>query len=566
MESLNMLTTKRPVWIVLLGTGCGWTHAETAAPVLQSAAFLQQRDAVRSLDELRAKAAANSEALCKAADEADRKLADATDLSAGALRDSARVAAAAQKACADAHRALEESGLALRQARDRLRMLALGAEPPTHAAPSTDQKLLIEKAASAQDRVAELRKLAEAAFGLTDAASQAALEQQAKDAALGAESARLARQAIRSGIETRRETSAAQMAANRLVLAALDIARCASSDSQCTDALREQAPARAAAALASLDASEVKAKAASVAMKAAVWGVSAETSNAEARERYIRFQTLLDGNQNAKDLFGKDAFGLTATQDGSTVSFRWTWGTSGVGTRGANTLVLSTPTNKDGDTRVADGLAGATTLNLGRRLTSFTQRNPAQDTYLFREIQPLLRVGYQEMASRDPQSFDPRVQRVYPWAMGLHIAAAPFDEQGASLHVLKLERQRGFNAADVTVRCPVNTDPNARTVECRSGSFAEPTRAYRTLFSYAYRWKWGKFNATPTLNWSRENGETTTEFNLPVYLVGASLDPKDGLSGGVSLGWVKGSSPRFGLFIGGPLTSLFTRDWGTLSD
>lgn len=529
------------------------------------AAFEQERAAVQSLDRQLTKALKESDLQCVEADAADRRLAESTDLSPASLQGLATAARSARRACDDAEQLRDDTRLALRRSRDRLRALALGTAPTGTTVATTDPAELIKKASSAQKRVAELKEKADAAFGTTDASSKAALEQSGKDKEQGAASARLAELAIRRGVETRKETSAAQGAANRLVQESLTIARCAADTATCTP--EEQAAAtRAAAALARFDKSAASAETANKAMKKAAWGIEADTKDEQARERYIQFQSLLDGNQNAKDLFGKDAFGLTASKDGSSVAFRWTFGESGITNRGANSLVLSTPTSKDGATRVADGLASSTTLAFGRSITSLDQRKADATTQLFREVQPMMRVGYQELTSRDPQSFDKQVQRVYPWALGLHVAIAPFNENGASLHVLRLERQRKFVAGDETVRCPVNTDPATKSIECKSGVFAAPTRSYGTYFSYSYRWKWDKWYATPTFSHIKESGDSTDEFYMPIYLVGASLEAKDGLSGGVSLGRASGSGWKFGLFISAPLKSIFERDWGTLRD
>ncbi len=526
--------------------------------------FEQQRDTIKRLNQILSSADVSTKAQCEAAETANKKLFGTTDTSAATLKILANEAEIAQQACDKAEETRNAATLELRKGHDRLRQIVLGMPNDSVRTQTPDASALLKAGEEAQGRVNDIRAKADAAFGVTDATSRAALGQAGKDKEKGGISAPLAKAAIEQGRVVRQQARESQFAANRLVAEGLTIARCAKEGAVC-DANDSAAAVRAKAALDRLNTAVSKAEDADKAMKAASYSIAADTLDDQLRSRYVRFRTLLDGNQDAKDLFGKDAYGLTAGKDGANVAFRWSFGGSGFSRRGLTTLVLATPASKDGDTRVADGLANASTLTVGRTLLRFSEGKKAGD-WFYSELGISLRAGYQEKTFRLDDSVDEVVRRVHPWAIGAQFAFAPFTDDSASLHILSVERQRKFNDGAEETRCPIPANPMGQLVKCVNGVFGEPKRAHRWLASYSYRWKVGTFAATPKFSVASEGGKRTKEFEMPIYLVGASLEPKDGLAGGFSLGWVSGSGARFGLFIGGPLTSLYKRDWGGLPD
>lgn len=130
---------------------------------------------------------------------------------------------------------------------------------------------------------------------------------------------------------------------------------------------------------------------------------------------------------------------------------------------------------------------------------------------------------------------------------GLNASVVRINRSREHLQSLGLEYQNGYESADVSILCPVDTA--ATYVACVEGPFGAPTRADKKLLWFEARGAWSFVGYSLKLTHDFESDRSAVD--LPVYVIRSQ---EGRLMGGIRLGWQTDRDFGVGIFISSPLS------------
>jgi hypothetical protein len=465
--------------------------------------------------------------------------------------------------CREARLGRDRAEAALEVARERLRLIA-GAVPVQDPPKKADLESVIQAAQGAQKQMDVERAKLSDIYDVVDRTTKAALA--LSPGKPGAAQA-LGKAQLAQGLadDARRALSDAQRAANRWIEHSLQLQVCLSdpSPSACPDVLRVAAY-RAAVANQGIHQSKLK----DVANK--LKELRTNLIHVEASERFsgddfareVAFRQLLQNSPDARALFGKDSYLLSASNGGGSAAIQLGWDRYEAGGVRRYSLILSTPAaGTSGRTKLydlADGLAASTKAVFGVDLI----RGGASVGGKIFTSRVALSLG------RDERNYFPDAvaspakaeKVVYPRA--LTIVAATFGLTDNHAQILSLSRQSTYEDGKAAIRCPAAPAGGAVFVDCVSGPIGGPGRRLSTVASYQYRAEFDESAIAPALSYNHRS--RVVDLQVPIYLVRSSDSPARPFNAGVSLGWsTKGKTEitgrdsglfAFSVFVGAPFS------------